>query len=200
MNGLLESHKRSVLTQPENFSSARRMGPPNALAPSAWKTSAPRATTRTPQRPHVRAFEKAARARAKRSQKNMILGFWKVVRVVGAQQQCPTTISTYIGGAHATARLAQSAERKALNLVVVGSSPTVGVYVSLSGLVKLLSSCFLGHRFCSASVIGPPDLLVARQSPSIVCPRGIAPVNTLVKFSTPELELKLGQALGKAAA
>ena len=28
----------------------------------------------------------------------------------------------------ATARLAQSAERKALNLVVVGSSPTVGVY------------------------------------------------------------------------
>ena len=26
-----------------------------------------------------------------------------------------------------TARLAQSAERKALNLVVVGSSPTVGV-------------------------------------------------------------------------
>ena len=30
--------------------------------------------------------------------------------------------------ASATARLAQSAERKALNLVVVGSSPTVGVY------------------------------------------------------------------------
>ena len=28
-----------------------------------------------------------------------------------------------------TARLAQSAERKALNLVVVGSSPTVGVFV-----------------------------------------------------------------------
>ena len=28
----------------------------------------------------------------------------------------------------ATARLAQSAERKALNLVVVGSSPTVGVF------------------------------------------------------------------------
>ena len=28
------------------------------------------------------------------------------------------------------ARLAQSAERKALNLVVVGSSPTVGVFVS----------------------------------------------------------------------
>ena len=30
-----------------------------------------------------------------------------------------------------TARLAQSAERKALNLVVVGSSPTVGAFVSL---------------------------------------------------------------------
>ena len=29
----------------------------------------------------------------------------------------------------ATARLAQSAERKALNLVVVGSSPTVGVFI-----------------------------------------------------------------------
>ena len=28
-----------------------------------------------------------------------------------------------------TARLAQSAERKALNLVVVGSSPTVGVFL-----------------------------------------------------------------------
>ena len=30
-----------------------------------------------------------------------------------------------------TARLAQSAERKALNLVVVGSSPTVGVMLTL---------------------------------------------------------------------
>ena len=29
---------------------------------------------------------------------------------------------------HSQARLAQSAERKALNLVVVGSSPTVGVF------------------------------------------------------------------------
>ena len=33
----------------------------------------------------------------------------------------------------ATARLAQPAERKALNLVVVGSSPTVGVYTLLFG-------------------------------------------------------------------
>ena len=34
----------------------------------------------------------------------------------------------------ATARLAQPAERKALNLVVVGSSPTVGVYTLLFGV------------------------------------------------------------------
>ena len=36
-----------------------------------------------------------------------------------------------IGG---TARLAQSAERKALNLVVVGSSPTVGVFSNSKGI------------------------------------------------------------------
>ena len=35
----------------------------------------------------------------------------------------PARLST-----HQQARLAQSAERKALNLVVVGSSPTVGVF------------------------------------------------------------------------
>ena len=34
------------------------------------------------------------------------------------------------------ARLAQLVERKALNLVVVGSSPTVGVFVFLASLVK----------------------------------------------------------------
>ena len=33
-----------------------------------------------------------------------------------------------LGGYNFIARLAQSVERKALNLVVVGSSPTVGVY------------------------------------------------------------------------
>ena len=32
---------------------------------------------------------------------------------------------------HNAARLAQSVERKALNLVVVGSSPTVGTYCSI---------------------------------------------------------------------
>ena len=33
-----------------------------------------------------------------------------------------------VPGKHAEARLAQSAERKALNLVIVGSSPTVGAF------------------------------------------------------------------------
>ena len=37
----------------------------------------------------------------------------------------------------ATARLAQPAERKALNLVVVGSSPTVGAF-SLWGMILRL--------------------------------------------------------------
>ena len=40
--------------------------------------------------------------------------------------------------ASATARLAQSVERKALNLVVVGSSPTVGGREGLCALVKCL--------------------------------------------------------------
>ena len=50
----------------------------------------------------------------------------------------------------ATARLAQSAERKALNLVVVGSSPTVGVsfvvvsQVDLSSFVDMRCSCAAG--------------------------------------------------------
>ena len=38
-----------------------------------------------------------------------------------------------------TARLAQSVERKALNLVVVGSSPTVGVLVGVHAWVWLRS-------------------------------------------------------------
>ena len=36
------------------------------------------------------------------------------------------------------ARLAQSAERKALNIVVVGSSPTVGVRLSISDIWQQL--------------------------------------------------------------
>ena len=34
----------------------------------------------------------------------------------------------WVAALRCTARLAQSVERKALNLVVVGSSPTVGVF------------------------------------------------------------------------
>ena len=41
--------------------------------------------------------------------------------------QCILRRSPHNAWFHAEARLAQSAERKALNLVVVGSSPTVGV-------------------------------------------------------------------------
>ena len=38
-------------------------------------------------------------------------------------------LSLKTNGILTEARLAQSAERKALNLVVVGSSPTVGVFI-----------------------------------------------------------------------
>ena len=41
----------------------------------------------------------------------------------------------------ATARLAQSAERKALNLVVVGSSPTVGAYYGRIGPMYVQKHC-----------------------------------------------------------
>ena len=40
------------------------------------------------------------------------------------QRSCRTSFSVTV---YVSARLAQSAERKALDLVVVGSSPTVGV-------------------------------------------------------------------------
>ena len=45
---------------------------------------------------------------------------------IGLDLQCA---SFFVRSPLATARLAQSAERKALNLVVVGSSPTVGVFL-----------------------------------------------------------------------
>ena len=46
----------------------------------------------------------------------------------------PALVSEYVclDAWFATARLAQSAERKALNLVVVGSSPTVGAFSSVA--------------------------------------------------------------------
>ena len=59
----------------------------------------------------------------------------------------------------AIARLAQSAERKALNLVVVGSSPTVGVFVALAfacltGLVFSCAPRFRRLSFCTGGVGG----------------------------------------------
>ena len=59
-----------------------------------------------------------------------------------------------ISKSHTAARLAQLAERKALNLVVVGSSPTVGVCIIAMGPACALSGhakggpamvCGVGH-------------------------------------------------------
>ena len=50
------------------------------------------------------------------------------------------TCSDYSSGA----RLAQSVERKALNLVVVGSSPTVGVTAKLCVCLPLLARVVSG--------------------------------------------------------
>ena len=50
-------------------------------------------------------------------------------------------------GSVSVARLAQSAERKALNLVVVGSSPTVGVLVlSQASTSKIIFFNYLKKR------------------------------------------------------
>ena len=69
------------------------------------------------------------------------------------------------GGAHCVwlrARLAQSAERKALNLVVVGSSPTVGVFVGRFSKIVVVWDWFQkwthwglnpGPSACKADVI-----------------------------------------------
>ena len=54
---------------------------------------------------------------------------WVHVQECTEMECAPATSGPDLGLGHslAQARLAQSAERKALNLVVVGSSPTVGV-------------------------------------------------------------------------
>ena len=63
-----------------------------------------------------------------------------------------------IGWKYSGARLAQSAERKALNLVVVGSSPTVGV-LRLLALIRLT-------LFSSPQAFLPPSILPrAKLSP-----------------------------------
>ena len=61
-----------------------------------------------------------------------LVRLWRVQRVVVLHLVCAPCVWPQ-------ARLAQSAERKALNLVVVGSSPTVGVLVGrvLSRVVVL---------------------------------------------------------------
>ena len=46
------------------------------------------------------------------------------------------------------ARLAQSAERKALNLVVVGSSPTVGVAIAGVGIRGPCAPCYVQSALC----------------------------------------------------
>ena len=61
----------------------------------------------------------------------------------------------------ATARLAQSAERKALNLVVVGSSPTVGV-LSISIACKKNEPGFESRAFKRFTFL---SLLYARIDP-----------------------------------
>ena len=57
----------------------------------------------------------------------------------------------------ATARLAQSAERKALNLVVVGSSPTVGVSSAQSALVRTVHVSPAMNPACSLATGKLPE-------------------------------------------
>ena len=63
----------------------------------------------------------------------------KVVMMIGGSlfgSACGIVVETCFA-CYVTARLAQSAERKALNLVVVGSSPTVGVL----SLLRIATHC-----------------------------------------------------------
>ena len=53
------------------------------------------------------------------------------------------------------ARLAQLAERKALNLVVVGSSPTVGVFFGLINIARIQIS---SHIICKYWLVCTPLL------------------------------------------
>ena len=51
-----------------------------------------------------------------------------VCRALDIHYRVWTNASEQVGATGATVRLAQSVKRKALNLVVVGSSPTVGAF------------------------------------------------------------------------
>ena len=56
-----------------------------------------------------------------------------------------------------TARLAQSAERKALNLVVVGSSPTVGALLIVDFAHRAVSAVgFASIPSCLQWILSPP--------------------------------------------
>ena len=59
---------------------------------------------------------------------------------VGGRRKQQAAESSALPSASLQARLAQSAERKALNLVVVGSSPTVGVCMASSRAGMQLNS------------------------------------------------------------
>ncbi len=61
---------------------------------------------------------------------SLFLFYLRLAATAPNQQQGQSNLGDEKPGASsATARLAQSVERKARNLVVVGSSPTVGVYM-----------------------------------------------------------------------
>ena len=65
-----------------------------------------------------------------------------------AWTKCVKGYATFTNGDH-MARLAQSAERKALALVVVGSSPTVGVcFVHMHSSFVSLQMILLPHHIC----------------------------------------------------
>ena len=72
------------------------------------------------------------------------------------------SIKPECGPTQSTARLAQLVERKALNLVVVGSSPTVGVVTFLISLRLFyrLSPLLNGTRFCEIALLQAASLLL----------------------------------------
>ena len=80
------------------------------------------------------------------------------------------------------ARLAQSVERKALNLVVVGSSPTVGVFVSLSSKFRTVKRHRWGSNPCGQS---PLDFKSNSLTSRTQCLRGIC--EACIPLRLPEL-------------
>ena len=89
----------------------------------------------------------------------LVAGFKPVGGVTRSGSIPPSRRPTHLGSSRpAEASLAQSVERKALNLVVVGSSPTVGVFLRyrsnfdrLRGYEKMDLSGFEPEAFCMQS-------------------------------------------------